>query len=364
MNGEAQTNATLPDYEEPIVEFRNQCRKFYRRSTSVVQSSESLPGLLDEDVRSGTSIPASNDDQNDNKRSRVVVEAIERLVEQSHNDYNDAHPTSQSQSYASFLKAQSAENLGILATCGLPTTEDDARQVQGEELEQLISIRTEERKQAHEVKMVERYHMLQDILVEMSPLNDEKADDSPTFVTTRNDLRRIRRTIREFVRKYHESAIASHPFLAGIRKALRMQVGVNAEVPVECTVVWTLDSAVLTEAIQTKKCGAGGDDASMRDAIGMLLLFMVWKRRDANETPKHDEQTLTFEVSPILSDRSLDKLLEVLPKEKDLHGRPTGNFDVGNTKRRNIEGEQDEIDFCAQIFREAFGGLKLGGKRR
>jgi len=71
-----------------------------------------------------------------------------------------------------------------------------------------------------------------------------------------------------------------------------------------------------------------------------------------------------LEVSPILSDRSLDKLLEVLPKEKNLHGRPTGSFDVGNTKRTNIEADLDEIDFCAQILREAFGGLKIGGTGR
>lgn len=363
MNGHTQTNTALPDEEEePIAEFRNQCRQFYRRSTSVVQSSGSLPGLLDEEVTSGANMRASNDDQND-KRSRVVVEAIERLVGQSH---NDAHPTphSYSQSYASFLKAQSAENVGILSSCGLPTTDDDARQIRGEALEQLLAIRAEERKQAHEVKIMERYHMLQDILVELSSHEDKKEDDTHAFVTTRNDLRRIRRTIREFVRKYHGSAIASHPFLAGMRKALRMQVGVNEDVPVECAVVWTLDSAVLTEAVKTTKCGSGGDDGYIRDAVDMVLSFMVWKQNDANETPKDDAHNLTFEVSPILSDRSLDKLLEVLPKEKILHGRPTGSFDVGNTKRSNIEGDQDEIDFCAQILREALGGLKIGGMGR
>jgi len=361
MSGHTQTNTALPDEEEPIhiAEFRTQCRQFYRRSTSVVQSSGSLPGLLDEEVTSGANMRASNDDQN-GQRSRVVVEAIERLVGQTH---NDAHPTSHSysQSYASFLEAQSAENVGVLSSCGLPTTDDDARQIRGEALEQLLAIRAEERKQAHEVKMIERHHMLQDILVELSSLEDKKEDDTQAFVTTRNDLRRIRRTIREFVRKYHGSAIASHPFLAGMRKALRMQVGVNADVPVECAVVWTLDSAVLTEAVKTKKCGAGGDDGYIRDAVDMILSFMMWKQNDANETPNYN---LTFEVSPILSDRSLDKLLEVLPKEKNLHGRPTGSFDVGKTKRINIEGSQDGIDFCAQILRKAFGGLKIGGMER
>lgn len=358
MSGHTQTKTALPDEEEPIAEFRTQCRQFYRRSTSVVQSSGSLPGLLDEEVTSGANMRASNDDQND-QRSRVVMEAIERLVGQTH---NDAHPTSHSysQSYASFLEAQSAENRGVLSSCGLPTTDDDARQIRGEALEQLLAIRAEERKQAHEVKMIERYHMLQDILVELSSHEDKKEDDTQAFVTTRNDLRRIRRTIRDFVRKYHGSAVASHPFLAGMRKALRMQVGVNADVPVECAVVWTLDSAVLTEAVKTNKCGGGGDDGYIRDAVDMVLSFMMWKQNDAND----DAHILTFEVSPILSDRSLDKLLEVLPKEKNLHGRPTGSFDVGKTKRINIEGSQDGIDFCAQILREAFGGLKIGGTGR
>ena len=329
----------------------------------MVQSSGSLPGLLDEDAMSGADKypPPQKDDENDRKKSRVVVEAIERLVEQSHN----SNKSPQAQSYASFLKAQSAENIDILSSCGLPTTEDDARKIQGDALETLIAIRTEERKHAHEVKMLERYHMLQDILVDMSPPAADANIDPPTFVTTRNDLRRMRRSIREFNRKYHESAIASHPFLAGIRKALRMQVGSNSEVPVERAVVWTLDSAVLTEAVKTSRCGAGGDDMYIRDAVGVITSFMTWKRNDdGNESSKDEEHKLTFEINATLSDRTLEKLLEVVPKEKDLHGRPTGIFDVGNTKRNNIEAEQDEIDFCAQIFRETFKNLKIGPRRK
>lgn len=355
-----QTNTTaLPDHEESITEFRNQCRKFYRRSTSVIQSSGSLPGLPGEDATSnGTDkyLFPKNDGEND-KRSLVVVEAIERLVEQSHNDSSPQ----QQQSYASFLKAQSAENIDILTSCGLPTTEDGALKIQGEALEALIAIRTEERKQAHEVKMLERYHMLQDVLVETTQTSVDANIDPPTFITTRNDLRRMRRITREFVRKYHESAIASHPFLAGIRKALRMQVGSNSEVPVECTVVWTLDGAVMTEAVKTST--AGGDDAYVRDAVGVISSFMTWKRNYGNESSKDEEHKLTFEINPTLSDRTLEKLLEVVPKEKNLHGRPTGSFEVGKTKRTNIEAEQDEIDFCAQIFRETFKGLRIGPRR-
>ena len=360
-----QTNTTaLPNHEEPITEFRNQCRKFYRRSTSVMQSSGSLLGLLDEDVKSNGSanLPLKNDDEND-KKSRVVVEAIERLVEESHNTSSNDSSPQQQKSYASFLKAQSAENIDILTSCGLPTTEDDARKIQGDALDHLIAIRTEERKQAHEVKMLERYHMLQDILVEMTQTTVDANIDPPTFVTTRNDLRRMRRIIREFVRKYHDSAIASHPFLAGIRKALRMQVGSNSEVPVECTVVWTLDGAVLTEAVKTSRCGAGGDDAYVRDAVGVISSFMTW-RRNGIKSSNDEDHKLNFEINPALSDRTLEKLLEVVPKEKDLHGRPTGIFDVGNTKRNNIEAEQDEIDFCAQIFRETFKNLKIGPRRK
>lgn len=327
-----------------------------------MQSSGSLPGLLEEDTKSnGTdNLPPKMDDEND-KRSRVVVEAIERLVEQSHNS-NESSP--HEKPYASFLKAQPAENIDILSSCGLPTREESARQIQGEALEKLIAIRTEERKQAHEVKMLERHEMLQEILVEMRPALADATIDPPTFVTTRNDLRQMRRAIREFVRKYHESAIASHPFLAGLRKALRMQVGSNSEVPVECTVVWTLDSAVLTEAVKTSRCGAGGDDAYVRDAVGVITSFMTWKRNDGNESSKDELHELTFEVNPALSDRTLEKLLEVLPKDKDLHGRPTGNFEVGKTKRTNIEAELDEIDFCAQIFRETLKGLKIGPRRK
>ena len=147
-----QTNTTaLPDHEEPISEFRNQCRKFYRRSTSVVQSSGSLPGLLDEDaVSNGTdNLTPKKDDENDKQKSRVVVEAIERLVEESHG----SNESPQAQSYRSFLKAQSAENIDILSSCGLPTTEDEARKIQGDALETLIAIRTEERKWSVNMRM-------------------------------------------------------------------------------------------------------------------------------------------------------------------------------------------------------------------
>ena len=100
-----QTNTIAsPGHEEPITEFRNQCRKFYRRSTSVVQSSGSLPGLLDEDAMPGADkhLPPKKDGEID-KKSRVVVEAIERLVvEQSHN----SNGSPQAQSYASFQPRQ------------------------------------------------------------------------------------------------------------------------------------------------------------------------------------------------------------------------------------------------------------------
>mmetsp|Transcript_8962 Transcript_8962/g.19021 ORF Transcript_8962/g.19021 Transcript_8962/m.19021 type:complete len:158 (+) Transcript_8962:463-936(+) len=68
---------------------------------------------------------------------------------------------------------------------------------------------------------------------------------------------------------------------------------------------------------------------------------------------------LAFAVNPTLSDRSLEKILEVLPVDKDLHGRPTGQVVVGGRERTNIDGDMDEIDFCQQVLREAFGGLKL-----
>ena len=388
-------------------EFRSHCRRFYRQSTSVHQSSSSTCSLTaledaaaaagaadDTGTTNGRALSIEPSDvgniKEEGRECRVVVEALERLVEQSH-----AGAGTTVSPYATFLSAQPPSNIAILSSCGLPTSTTDVAPFLASDnskvLDELVYIRTQERKLAHEVKMAERYGLLRDLLVErssdrsgvstnnghnMNPAEranhiDKGADDTAVaaFATTREDIRRIRRVIRDFVCTYHEQSIASHPLLAGMRKVIQMQLGSDRDAVVD-TVVWTLDGAVLTEAVQTKKCGAGGDDAYVRDALGAILSFMVWIVEDKNNGDSERDRgeggdssskplPLTFAVNPSLSDRSLEKILEVLPKERDLHGRPTGKVVVGTRERTNIDGDLDEIDFCQQILKEAFSGLKL-----
>ena len=413
MNNDQQQQDQEVEAEEDgkTREFRSHCRRFYRRSTSVQQSSSSLPGFEDalaaaeaaDGSTNGRARSVKSPDDNGKEAGgeyRVVVEAVERLVEeQSHHEQSRSHSSSSASPtpYATFLSDRSSSDLDILASCGLPTSTADIgpflASSNSKVVDKLVTIRTQERKLAHEVKMVERYDMLLDLLVEMgSDENNtynistnghsttegehEKRDDTAAdttiaaFATTREDIRRIRRTIRSFVQTYRDQAIASHPLLAGMRKVIKIQLGSDTEAVTD-TVVWTLDGAVLTEAVQTKKCGGGGDDAYVRDALGVILSFMVWihddDKNDGNGGIKRREggsssgksRMLTFAVDPTLSDRSLEKIREVLPVDKDLHGRPTGQVAVGGRERTNIDGDMDEIDFCQQILREAFGGLKL-----
>jgi len=416
MNNDQQQQGQAVEAEEDGTtrEFRSHCRRFYRRSTSVHQSSSSLPGLEDA-LTAAEAADGSTDDRAPSVKSpdrngkeaggeyRVVVEAVERLIEeQSHHEQPRSHSSSASPTpYATFLSAQSPSDINILASCGLPTSTADIgpflASSNSKVMDKLVTIRTQERKLAHEVKMVERYDMLLDLLVEMasdensacistnghsaaSGEHEKRADtckaatDTSTtmaaFATTREDVRRIRRTIRSFVQTYRDHAIASHPLLAGMRKVIQIQLGSDTE-EVTDTVVWTFDSAVLTEAVQTKKCGGGGDDAYVRDALGVIVSFMIWihdddknddnsgiERREGGSSSSKSRM-LAFAVNPTLSDRSLEKILEVLPVDKDLHGRPTGEVVVGGRERTNIDGDMDEIDFCQQVLREAFGGLKL-----
>lgn len=365
----AMTEEVTTDATNNNKEFRRHCRQFYLRSTCVVSESSS-----DGDADAGE-IPMNH--------TGLVVEAMDRLLlEQSYRSCNDGNnpnnkgfnPAARSTSsqaqpspYEAFLSSQPAESVRVLESCGLPARDEEiGRTASNPDLvSSFATARAEERRAAHEAQMAERAKGTLCLLREMS-------DDGCEKSALRN-ARLIRRTIQSFVGKYCEQSIASHPLLAGMRKAIEMQLGDRGAVT-KCAVVWTFDAAAISEAVQTKACGAGGDDAYIRDALEAVLSLLVWIRNGVGITEGKKEKDaegrgtptgttgsattlLTFQVHPSLSDRSLERILEILPRPDRLHGRATGTILVGNTARTNIAGEMDEADFCTQIMREAFGGF-------
>ena len=78
-----------------------------------------------------------------------------------------------------------------------------------------------------------------------------------------------------------------------------------------------------------------------------------------NNTSETDEPILSFEIDKHISNRSLQRILSVLPDPKRLDARATGSVKVlecsnGNkSQRKNVDGQEDEpwpwfarFEFC------------------
>jgi len=176
---------------------------------------------------------------------------------------------------------------------------------------------------------------------------------------------------------YHHCTNSSHiaacpSFLAGMRQVLERQLDDESQP----SVVWILDPvAVLMNSSSHSFLHYSNhndeEDGStqqqqqqqqqyMRDAVAALLSFLIFVPQPQLDNINHHNNKWTLAVQPQLSDRTLHRLLQVLPSPKELQARPTGTFVVAATaaaassssfpqlERTNVQGDQDEpMDVCA-----------------
>jgi hypothetical protein len=213
--------------------------------------------------------------------------------------------------------------------------------------------------------MQERRQVLQSIWNEL--VTHQHQQQQPPQGTTRQQVLLIKQTLRQFVHDYYSSSIACHSLLAGMRHCLERQLD---QINASC-VVWTLDAAVITEAVIAKP--QGGSSRYLRHALQALLSFLLG-------LPCHgdNKEKLQLAVNPSWSDQTLTQILQVLPRPHELQARPTGTFQVplphdGNDDimtqsnpsakalvlvRTNVEGEADEpMDVCSALVKN----LKMRG---
>jgi hypothetical protein len=372
-------NHTNTNTQSPEEAYRQRCRTFYRQSTSIIEDD-------DEDD--------NKDDADDNKNpppkdNRVVLEAVDCLIlqqqqQQQHNSSVDED------AYVIFWYSLSAKQRDVLEQCGLPTavSSSSTKRTESLSLEQLVTIRTEERQLAHQVTMQERLEVLHSIWNELLLTQQQQLQlqqHGTTTSTTRHQVLLIQQTLRQFVHDYHSSSVACHSLLAGMRHCLERQLDQAQHV----CVMWTLDAAVITEAMVAKP--QGGSSRYLRHALQALLSFLVGlpttatcsKTSDINNN-NNIQRVLQLVVNPSWSDRTLTHILQVLPRPHELQARPTGTFQVplpqpiddGDNDilttplrmttttttttttppqiivRTNVEGESDEpMDMCLALVK-------------
>jgi len=342
-----------PPKQQQEAEYRRNCRKFYRQSTSFV-SDDSGSDDEDGDHKAAAVTKENRKAKKNVHSSTLIVEAVDCL-------------TQGAESYQAFLSALAEPDaLQQLRNCGLPTNASEIHQVlqDATALQRLIAIRTEERKLAHERNMQERLVRVHETLlkVQQQKKNEKATTTNSGKGTTQHEFRHMQKTLKQFVSTYTSSCVASHPLLAGMRHLLETQLQQQQEAS---TMAWTLDAAVLSEAVVAQTGGA--QDTYIQDAVTALTTFLVWipakdeesdhqtKNDNSKNTTASSSSELVFAIHPSLSDRTLDQILRMLPSAKDLHGRPTGRVhpmdDKEQFKRTNVDGEFDEpFDLCTQLM--------------
>jgi hypothetical protein len=326
-----------PQHQETEAEYRRNCRQFYRQSTSFLSDSDASSSDADEEDGHATRHTSS-------RNSALVVEAVDRLTESS-------------TSFETLLAALPAEQRTLLQRCGLPTDSAAIAQTLSDPaaLERLIAIRTEERKVAHERNIQQRLERVQTLFQKAADCQKKYAPtDTPQFVTTQHDLKQMQQTLKTFVKKYASSCVASHPLMAGLRCLIENQL----EEP-QCSIAWTFDAAVISEAVVAEHKGAS--DEYIQQAVTALTSCLVWIPNEENSKEDNDNNNSTssnilLAVDPSLSNRTLQQLLSVLPSFQALDARPTGRVrPLAARDRTNADGEYDETaeDLCSKLTQVA-----------
>jgi len=391
--------------------FARHCRAFYDAGLHVPRpgSDASLPSLCEE-KKSEEDGPVGGDGVDRQADGRLVLESLDIVGALCHATARppttvDGGGAAGEESVAARLRrdhARIARRHGrLLAECGLADVDrflrppaagagqaeaeggarpgpggderPGGRGDPGDLLQEYVRTRDAVRRRAHAAAMRRRrdafVRRLRDaVAAEGADRAATSSAASAPRLTRADGVDGARSAVRAFVEQYGQS-VASHSFLAGLRRLAERQLGGGPAAGAAGgssgrasprVARWTFEAAALTEA---------GDDAYARDAVRVLLSFLVLVEDDgdleggtaATTAPGDDraaarpadlsaeegaECALSFEVDKDLSDRNLRRLLAALPHPRRLDARATGTVVEADPRdcvpRRNAAGRDDE----------------------
>ncbi len=393
--------------QECLRNFARHCHSFYLSSLSPSSSAQSsmhwVESSSSQHCEEEKKSNSCNDlDQKIASDGKIVLEAFDRIcVISSFVTKNSANENDRQQlnnSICNNLHQNSLINLrnehdlcskhhlNLLKECGLLELEEFTNNINATNLlQKYIKVRDDMRGQAHKLAMNHRHTSFFELLsraekdclaypVETCTL--PTAETTSSHATTVNGIKATISKIENFVRKY-QSNLGSHSFLAGLYQfsitQLHPKPGSNLRSTDPSYVIqWTIRSTVLSEAHIS--CAGSDEHTYVRDALNVLFSLMILSKKEDIEggstagyaQENSSEPLISFEFHKLVSNASLRRILNVLPKPKNLDAKATGTFVVlGQTEnerlisRENIDGHLDEpwplfemdfrVDFCTLL---------------
>ena len=315
--------------------FRNHCRLYFQKSLS-----------------NPDCCIINNYSDDDFQASKIVLDALEyQLGNMKEIGLNSDHED--------FLNSEIVKNhSAVLKSCRLfieCDAEDSYKEIrssypQTQQQQQLLieynTIKDEERRLAHLLKMRERRDLLRKLLKESQIQVDSNTSENfvgEYDITTQRYLRHVRSRVQNFVSQY-KSNIGTHSLLAGIRKIIEQQIDSGEQI---C--LWKFNSMVISES--------QSGESYMRDTVSILTLFMIFNPDKDVESKGMDEgnyeDILHSYIHPVLSNSFLKYIMSEIPSHLD--AKPTGTFHhdeniflCNKTRplvRTNVLGQFDESLF-------------------
>ena len=395
--------------QECLRNFARHCHSFYLSSLSPSSSAQSSMNWVDSSSSSQhceeekKSNSCNDLDQKIASDGKIVLEAFDRICVISsyvtNNSVNENDRQQLKNSICNNLHQNSLVNLRnehdlcskhhlhLLKECGLLELEEFTNNINATHLlQKYIKVRDEMRGQAHKLAMKHRHSSFFELLSRAEndclvyPKETRTLSTSETttssHVTTVNGIKATISKIENFVRKY-QSNLGSHSFLAGLHRLIHLQLhpkpGSNLRSNDPSYIIqWTIRCTVLSEAHIS--CAGSDEHTYVRDALNVLFSLMILSKKedieggsnivDAQENSS--EPLISFEFHKLVSNATLRRILNVLPRPKNLDAKATGTFVVlGQTEneslvsRENIDGHLDEpwplfemdfrVDFCTLL---------------
>ena len=405
--------------ESQLRRFGQHCQHFYNSSLVLRPSSSSLSSIQEE--KKADDKYHVGEDDNDMKKKhadgKIVLEALDRIntirsIVATPQPELDQPVTNTLQNLRQEHTLMAEQHHSILLECGLLDIDrftaahsDGQRDEASSLMQKYIHVRDAMRRRAHNESMLHRQNSLFELLSTASDMhNASSTSTTPTkpYLTQIENIQHTTSLIQKFVNKY-QSNIGSHPFLAGLYRIIDLQLNPKSGSQYSnkdptYVIQWNFRGTVLTEASRSchgKHHNENEDDelAYAREAIEVLFSFLIWIKDDIdieggvqnklmlpteeemndsamleilnqsnNNTKETDEPILSFEIDKHISNRSLQRILSVLPDPKRLDARATGSVKVlecsnGNkSQRKNVDGQEDEpwpwfarFEFCTLL---------------
>lgn len=303
---------TQPREQEHLSNFSEYCRLYYTHTISL--------GSMTEPSHNNDSAGYLENGQHNIKIDHGRLQTCEAVLEA----FNSLCVLNRPLVYEDQVYNDAVARCGLLESCFSEGEKGHVR------VEAYIKARDNERRKVHHEQMRARKEHFLSLL-------QEKEEDHCSIILSREaDLctkmkscdreRKVKDKVREFVRGY-KKMIGAHSFLAGFRKILESQHEHRF-----CVVYWSFDCATITE-----NCSAG-NDALMHDALSLLLSLLSRRKVEkCDEGNREAEEIAAFVTTWVLQDYVsmglVKKVLNLLPRLKDLDTRPTGKVLITNERR-------------------------------